>query len=157
SGVFSQKLDGLSANAGDGVTCLVCHSMTKVNTVANAEFELGSRGVRRGPIENPVPAGAHASVYDDKFTRTKMSGTCHVVGNPKSVAVERTHIEWVESGFNGAKSCQQCHMPESTGQAALGGPERQIHDHRMVGVDVSLLPPKDFPGYEDLRARTEDL
>jgi hypothetical protein len=65
--------------------------------------------------------------------------------------------EWVQSSFPGRKSCQDCHMQESTGPAAVGGPERKIHRHDMVGVDVSLLAPEDFPGYEELRERTVAL
>lgn len=48
-------------------------------------------------------------------------------------------------------------MPESEGRAAVGGPARPVHDHRMVGVDVSLLPPEDFPGYQAMRQATAEL
>jgi hypothetical protein len=79
------------------------------------------------------------------------------VVNPTNVALERTHIEWVASAFNGAQSCQDCHMPASQAPAAVGHGTRTVHDHRMVGVDVSLLPTAEFAGYDALRTRAESL
>ena len=55
-------------------------------------------------------------------------------------------------------------MPEYTGQAASEGaegdaiiPQRTLHRHIMPGVDVSLLPRDEFPGYDELRAAVAAL
>jgi len=48
-------------------------------------------------------------------------------------------------------------MPEYVGQAAKDGPERTLHRHTFVGVDVSLLPEDEFPGYHEMRAATAEL
>lgn len=154
---YSQPITGLSADAMDGVTCVVCHSITKVNKDANADFEMGMVDVRRGPISDPDPTPAHASVYSSLHEGTHVCGACHVVVNTKRVLLEATHIEWEQSIFAPTPTCQDCHMPEYKGVAAVGHGERTVHQHRFVGVDVSLLPESDFPGYEESRTNAEAL
>lgn len=155
--VHVQRTRGLSEEAMDGVSCLVCHSTTKVNGPANANFELVLDGVRRAPIRDPDPTPAHESAFSSTHTSSSICGTCHVVVNQKNVALEETFSEWVASTFNGAKSCQDCHMRPYQAPAAVGHRERTIHDHSFAGVDVSLLPPDSFPGYDDMRSKTERL
>lgn len=157
TGVYSQPTEGLDTAAMDGVSCLVCHSITKVNGISNADFEMTQDQIRRGPIRDPDPSPVHGSEYSGLHENTPICGTCHVVVNQKNVALEKTHIEWVQSGFNGRKSCQDCHMPSYEGPAAAGHRSRTVHEHRFVGVDVSLLPESEFPGYDDLRARADEL
>ena len=48
-------------------------------------------------------------------------------------------------------------MPEYRGPAVRGGPERSVHRHEFVGVDVSTVEPEAFPGYDELRALTQRL
>jgi hypothetical protein len=156
-GVFVQQTEGLSPEAMAGVSCEVCHSMTAVEATANARFEMTHDGVRRATIQDPVPSPAHPSAYSPLHRRAEMCGTCHQVVNDFGLAVETTHREWVQSRFNGAQSCQNCHMPAYDGRAAVGGPERRVHRHTFVGVDVSLLPPDAFPGYEEMRELTTEL
>ncbi len=157
TGDFTQPFDGLPTDATDGVSCLVCHSITSIEDESNADFTMTRDGTRQGPIPNPDPCTAHQTAHSDLFEDSKLCGTCHVVVNPNDVALERTYIEWVQSDFNGFRSCQDCHMPSSTGPAAVGHPSRTLHDHVFAGVDVSLLSAPDFPGYAELRNRTEAL
>ena len=154
---YEQPLTGLSQEAMDGVSCVMCHSITNVNTVANAEFELATDGIRRGPISHPDQNPAHSSMYSALHEATQICGTCHVVVNPNNVALERTHIEWEQSIFAPTPTCQDCHMPSYEGVAAVGHGPRTVHDHAFVGVDVSLLPAKDFAGYDEQRAKSEAL
>jgi hypothetical protein len=42
-------------------------------------------------------------------------------------------------------------MPAYRAVAGPGGPEREVHRHTFVGVDVSLLPEDEFPGYTQMR------
>lgn len=48
-------------------------------------------------------------------------------------------------------------MQSYRGRAAESGPEREVHRHTFEGVDVSLLAPQDFPGYDEQRALSEKL
>jgi hypothetical protein len=156
-GTYFQPIDGLGQSVMDGVSCITCHSITKVNSTANADFEMQRDGVRGGPIVDPDPNSAHPSEGRSIFDHSSICGTCHVVVNPNNVALERTHIEWVQSAFNGAQSCQDCHMPKYSGPAAVGHKARTVHEHTFVGADVSLLPAAEFPAYDELRARSDDL
>jgi hypothetical protein len=154
---FVQPTSGLDPGAMDGVSCMVCHSITEVTDTFNAGFVMVNDGTRHGPIQHPKNDAPHRSEYSDLFEDAKLCGTCHMVVNPKHVALEQTYVEWVQSVFNGAKSCQDCHMPSRTGPAAVGQPDRTIHDHTFVGADVPLLPPDEFPGYDESRQRAEEL
>jgi hypothetical protein len=156
-GGYVQPTRGLSKPAMDGVSCVACHSITKVNTAANADFELATDGVRRATIMDPDENPVHESEYSALLSRSEMCGSCHVVVNPNRVALERTHIEWVQSIFAGSRSCQDCHMPKRQGVAAVGHGKRTVHEHAFVGVDVSLLPGDEFPGYDEQRDKTRSL
>lgn len=160
AGVYRQDL-GFDARARHGISCDVCHTLTKVGSVrTNADFDTVTDGMRRASISDPEPNDFHDSEFGMQFGESDMCGPCHNVFNEffsEPVRLESTFREWRVSRFNGSKSCQDCHMPESQGPAAVGGPDRAIHDHTMVGVDVSLLPPKDFPGYDELRQATTEL
>jgi hypothetical protein len=50
--------------------------------------------------------------------------------------------------------CQGCHMPVYSGEAAVGGPIRDVHRHHFIGVDVPLV---DFPGRDETMALVADL
>jgi hypothetical protein len=156
-GGYFQPTRGLSKATMDGVSCAVCHSITKVNTAANADYELATDGVRRATITDPDESPVHESEYSALHSRSELCGSCHDVINPNRVALERTHIEWVQSIFAGMKSCQDCHMPERKGVAAVGHRKRTVHEHAFVGVDVSLLPEDEFPGYREQREKTRTL
>jgi hypothetical protein len=140
-----------------GVTCLVCHSIQSVEDTFNAGFTMDVGDLRQGPILDPDTSPAHRTVYNTLQEDSNLCGTCHVVVNPNHVALETTHIEWKQSAFAGSKSCQDCHMPHREGPAATGHRTRTVHDHVMAGVDVSLLPPSDFPGSNELRERARQL
>ncbi|MFT3926535.1 MAG: multiheme c-type cytochrome [Myxococcales bacterium] len=160
-GTFRQDLDALDEEARHGVSCDVCHTFTKViSTGKNAHFETVPDGTRRARIRDPIPNSFHRSEYGESFETARMCGPCHDLISEffsKPVRLESTFREWVVSGFNDGTTCQECHMPEAVGPASLGGPERTIHDHTMVGVDVSLLAPEAFPGFDTMRAATIEL
>jgi hypothetical protein len=162
SGVSTQKTQGLSAQAMAGVSCEVCHSVTSIDTIENfnAHFEMTRDGVRRATIRKPLESSAHDSEYSSTHGESKFCGACHDVVNEfftKRLALERTMSEWKQSVFPGQKSCQDCHMESYQGSAAEGGPERTVHRHTFVGVDVSLLPAGEFPGYDEMRQLAESL
>lgn len=153
SGAFRQDTEMVSPLEKKGVSCDVCHSMTEVIEPLNARAVLTPDGVRRSSISNPKANTAHASEYSSLHKDGLMCGMCHAVTNPKNARIEETFTEWKESSFGrpGGRTCQDCHMPAVVGPAAKDGPDRLIHRHTFVGVDVSLLPPEEFPGYDEMR------
>ena len=157
-GIFQQPLDGLDEVASHGVSCDVCHSITEVIEPKNARMALTPNGVKLGGIKDPVPTEAHASEYSPLHKESEVCGSCHAVTTPRGALAEETFGEWEmsEAAANG-KTCQSCHMPVYRGKAAPGAPERELHRHTFVGVDVSLLPPEEFPGYEEMREMTRTL
>ena len=171
AGIYKQDTENLGSEPGreaegEGVTCDVCHSLVQVIEEVNARADYLPDNVKRGGIRDPVPTNAHESKFDELQITSTGCGPCHAVTNPKGAKLEETFGEWEASSFNrpGGKTCQDCHMPEYKGRAASQGaiddqaiPERTLHRHIMPGVDVSLLPPEDFPGYEELRIAVREL
>lgn len=147
-----QPLDSLGPIARAGVSCDVCHT---ADTVGGEDLlGFGTGDTRRGGIADPVPNAEHASEASLVQQSSNMCGACHDV-EFDGLLLEQTFTEWLSVGSLG--TCQDCHMPARRGLAALDGPEREVHDHTFVGVDVSLLPPADFPGYDRLRELSRQL
>lgn len=147
--------NALSPVSREGVTCDVCHSITRINEIANADFAMSPGNVKYGSLDNPAPNGFHGSQFNALFDRSEFCGSCHNVINPENVLVEETHFEWSRiSPASMAYQCQDCHMPTYTGEAAVGGPQREVHRHYFAGVDVPLI---DFPGADLQRQMAEQL
>ncbi len=158
TGAFAQDTEAVESLAASGVSCDVCHSITEVMEPVNARAILTPDGNRRGTIEDPVENRAHESSFSPLHAESDLCGMCHAVVNPKGALIEETFGEWeASSAAADDRQCQDCHMPSYTGQAATDGPERTVHRHTFVGVDVSLLPPEAFPGYDEMRAMTAAL
>ncbi|MDP7038701.1 MAG: ammonia-forming cytochrome c nitrite reductase subunit c552 [Myxococcota bacterium] len=152
SGLFKQELEELDVVAQQGVSCDVCHSITDVIEPENARMVLTPDGTKRGTIKDPVATEAHQSSYSELHGKSEVCGSCHAVTTPRGALAEETFSEWAGSdAARQGKTCQSCHMSEYIGQAAPDSPERTLHRHTFVGVDVSLLAPEEFPGYESMR------
>jgi len=132
--------------------------MTDVVEPVNARAVYTPDGIRRATIEDPMENDAHASEYSELHASSELCGSCHAVTNPRGALIEETFPEWEasEAAAEGLQ-CQDCHMPEYSGQAAPDAPERTLHRHTFVGVDVSLLPEDEFPGYQEMRDLTAQL
>jgi hypothetical protein len=148
--------NALSPISQQGVTCDVCHTTTRVNKTSNADFAMSPGNIKYGPLADPAPNGFHQSQFNTLFDRSEFCGSCHEVINPENVPVEETYSEWVRASVAGMSAdCQDCHMPTYSGEAAVGGPQRdRLHRHYFAGVDVPLV---DFPGADLQRQLMEDL
>lgn len=156
---YVQDLQALDPVAQAGVSCDVCHSIESIEHPFNAGINYATDGHKRGTIEDPQDAGAHGSEYSPLHKESELCSGCHGVINDQGALLDLTYDEWLGSSHaEQGRTCQDCHMKPSTGAVALGGPEdRQLHDHHFVGVDVSLLPPEQFPGYDQMRELTRQL
>ena len=162
TGFFEQSFAKVDKVGHQGVSCDVCHSITKIIEPVNGRIELRPNGIKLGTIRNPVATPAHGSQFSYLHASSKVCSGCHNVTNPKGALIEETFSEWSKSRFargGGAekKSCQDCHMATYYGKAAEGGPDRKVHRHTFEGVDVSLLGKDAFPGYDKMRALTAKL
>lgn len=165
--------DGLNLdevpNALQGVTCVFCHSVEDVAGTHNNPLILADDLTMRGGIEDPIEAGAHASVYSpfhdrDRLESSAMCGSCHDVVLDNGIHLEATYLEWRESVYADSEegiglSCGSCHMRSSEGQVAAlpGAPVRRIHDHSMPGVDIALTPWPDAERQRELVQRSLDI
>ena len=158
-GVWKQDTENLDRLSQTGVSCDVCHSITDVLEPVNARAILSPDGIRRATIQDPVETPAHLSQYSPLHEKSDLCGMCHAVVNPRGAPLEETFPEWENSSFaeEGGQTCQDCHMIAYQGKAAKDGPDREVHHHFFVGVDVSLLPPEEVPGYDEMRAMASDL
>jgi hypothetical protein len=167
---YTQNLD-LDPIGMSGVTCTACHSITNVIDTKNARVVYTPNGIMHGPIADPVDNEFHPSAYSPLHDNEAegfgaLCGTCHNVVNPKGATIEQTFDEFLESDLRDqGEDCVTCHMPLYTGKAAVGPdappaeelPDRTLHRHTFVGVDVSLLPESEFPGFDEMRALSETL
>ena len=139
----------------EGVNCDVCHSMADVPPVADIEFlsELDPSGPKVSAMTAPIPNDGHESLVRPFFATSTQCAPCHQVNFPSGEGLENTFQEWSDSNLSGMGiECQDCHMPEYSGQAATGGPTREnLHRHTFTGVDYAYEP---FRGI-DLEAQKE--
>ena len=154
-----QRTSGLSVAASAGVSCDVCHSATQVLKNVNAQILFEPNGTVRGPFDDAQPNDFHKSVFSPLHTTGDLCAGCHNVKVPfnyKDVPLESTGFEWTTwRSMGGEKQCQDCHMPErARGPAAPGGPDRTLHTHTFVGVDVALV---DHPDKDRQLAAARDL
>jgi len=137
----------LSPIAMEGVTCDFCHTFSGKENFGKDI----SPGIylypRKG--ETAVKYGVHADANPTNHL-TKVSrflqgseycGICHKFSHPFSgTKLQDTYEEWksgpyAKSPEKGGKRCQDCHMPEYTGQSAIGGPVRfDLHAHVFRAV-----------------------
>jgi hypothetical protein len=165
--------DGLNLDEvpswAQGVTCYFCHSVESVEGEHNNPLVLATDGVIRGAYADPVANKGHDSAYSalvdgDALESANLCGPCHdiVTPAPHRVHLERTFGEWKDSLFSkldggDMQTCANCHMDarDDVAAEAPGVFLREVHDHRMVGVDVALT---DFPDMEaQLQGIQKDL
>jgi hypothetical protein len=128
----------------EGVNCDVCHSMSEVPPLASIDFlnDLDPHGPKIGTMAGPIANDAHTSETRTFFAKSTQCQSCHQVNLPTGGGLENTFQEWSDSNLSGMGiECQDCHMPEYTGQAAIDGPIRgNLHRHTFVGVDYAYEP-----------------
>lgn len=143
-----------------GIHCDVCHTITESTPEATEErvqlaISPGDTKYGQLPAYDLGP-GVHKSEQRLFYENSNYCRPCHnVVIN--GLDVEVTYDEWEGSIYasRGDSHCQDCHMPEYSGQAAVGGPERErLHRHWFTGVDVALT---DFPDHEANLQRVDEL
>lgn len=129
-----------------GVGCIACHQIDAIDALHNGSLRFAEDGAMRGGLRRPAPTPAHDSSYSDLVdgnapASSDACGACHDVVLPSGVAVERTYAEWSTTIFARADthiSCAGCHMFPRHAAAAVGGPQRVVHDHSFPGADGAL-------------------
>ena len=133
--------DALDPITLEGVTCESCHKVSDAERVRNSGHVLDPDGPMRSTIADPVSNAYHASEHCELHGSSEFCGGCHDVVESDGLDLERPYQEWLESpAAEDGRTCQSCHMPTRTGQAAVDAPEREVHDHTWWTVDLPLSP-----------------
>jgi Cytochrome c554 and c-prime len=158
---FSQYLDSIGEQAREGpqssMACLSCHapllkhagpeivrqvagSVLARETEKLAGFEVGcvachatADRVFAGPIEKPQANPFHLSKFSPSYREASVCADCHT-WTASTIPCSNVYTDWkVSRAAKGGATCQFCHMAESSGSAAAGGPQRKIHEHAFPG------------------------
>ncbi len=152
-----EELESISL---EGVNCETCHSVREVQRPFNAGLVMDVGGAFKGPIADPVSNPIHETEYSELFESSKLCASCHDVVEVSGLNLERPYEEWLQSpAAQEGIECQSCHMPTYRGKSTNTAPERDLHEHHFVGVDLPLeegfLPNQ--AAYDELHDRIANL
>jgi MYXO-CTERM domain-containing protein len=115
----------------------------------NTQLFFRDDNIKNGSYDpSDAPGTTHGMAQYPLLKDSRLCAHCHEVTNPirtrktldgtdtgMPMPVERTYTEWLLSDFSqaGGKTCQECHMPASTGPDATSGPNRAVRSHQIVG------------------------
>jgi tetratricopeptide (TPR) repeat protein len=151
----------------EGVSCAVCHSITKVSPLGTSSYTI------RQPFllldENGIGIGNEATdkqilanIADHKraemnpvLQKPEFCGVCHKsnappeLNNYKFIRGYSTYDEWQQSGASRetvlpfyAKDkrldCRACHMPETEAKLDLAAKDGLIKSHRWLGANTAV-------------------
>jgi len=152
-----------SAAAEDGVTCAVCHQISKEKLGSRESFNGGfvveaqkatNARPEYGPFDIPP---AHQRIMDsstggfqptrgDHIRDSALCGSCHQLYTTargeggKAIGYlpeQMPYLEWLHSDYPNRYSCQECHMPRVDEpvriSSVLGVPRGGLHEHVFVG------------------------
>lgn len=142
----------------DGVSCLACHQLHRVDGDPNAIHTLGNSQYRFpdgsvpteryvwGPLADVENRFMRAN-YAPHFKSSRLCGSCHQYLAPIG---QTTYEEWLESPFSvpgpSFQTCQDCHMPppDEDGTICNFGPPpvrpgEQRRSHAFVGSTPQTL------------------
>jgi len=158
-----------NADAEDGVTCSVCHQISKTNFGKRESFN-GGFEVETPPSPDDHPEFGPFAIADgqSRIMQTSTGGfrptaaahirdaalcaTCHTLYTkslgpggkflgyfPEQVPFQ----EWQHSDYPQKKTCQSCHMPEvheaTQIAAVMGEPRIGMHQHTFTGGNFFVL------------------
>jgi hypothetical protein len=160
--------DGMTALAGDGVGCTLCHQILDSQFGQPGSFTGGftvdgSLGAGRRPVFGPydIDEGRRSVMHSSSeyvpakgvhVRASELCATCHtlytsvhdqdgkVVGRlPEQVP----YLEWKHSDYAAKSSCQECHMPAVTEgvpvSSVLGQPREKLARHDFRGGNFFML------------------
>jgi hypothetical protein len=152
-----------SVAAEDGVTCSICHQISKqklgTKDSFNGEFviavpESKNQRPEYGPFDVPperqhimnTSTGGFQPVQAQHIRDSALCGSCHqlytAARGPNGAQVgylaeQMPYLEWLHSDYPSKYSCQGCHMPEVQEavhvSSVLGIPRSGMHQHVFVG------------------------
>ncbi|MCE9574373.1 MAG: hypothetical protein K8W52_14595 [Deltaproteobacteria bacterium] len=123
----------------EGVTCDVCHTISKVDLAAQPRFTLAAWDmVKYGPLCDAKDHYFHRMGCSTVHALAELCGACHqrvLATASGEVPLYTTYDEWKQSAYPAEGwVCQDCHMPGVRAPAAEGEPPREgVPDHGFFG------------------------
>jgi tetratricopeptide (TPR) repeat protein len=164
----------------DGVTCMVCHSIQKVDTRGTGSYVMGVPAVLVDEDGKPITRKvsdaeilAHLdrhskAVMKDFYRSSEFCSSCHKAALPRTLNDYKwqraisLYDEWQNSSFakqsplpfyvkDSISTCQTCHMQrEDLKLADAGAKKGQLASHRWLGANTVI--PKIY-GFDEQAAR----
>ena len=152
----------------DGITCMVCHSIQKIqNTSGTGSYILGTPAVMVNadgtPITKPVsyddilnhPQLHSRAVMRDFYRTSEFCAVCHKAFLPKMLNEYKwlrafaVYDEWQQSSWSRQSPlpfyqkdadylCQSCHMPRVPASTDYGAKNQQLASHRWPGANTAI-------------------
>lgn len=168
----------------DGITCMVCHSIQKIqNTSGTGSYVLARPAVMVTPDGAPVigkvsfdeilqhPELHSRAVMRDFYRTPEFCSVCHKASIPKMLNGYKwlrafsVYDEWQQSSWSKetplpfyqkekAMGCQACHMPRVPAANDYGAKEHLLASHRWPGANTAI---PFFYSYPDQMKVTEDF
>jgi hypothetical protein len=122
-------LPGATRREADrGVFCDFCHTVSAVGTPPSGfnytSAATASVDPKRGPMmmggHGRMGMGTHDRIYSPLHDDPKLCGSCHDEVDPFGKLVKGTYTEWVNSPYNPATRCQDCHQRDGV-MGGMGG------------------------------------
>jgi tetratricopeptide (TPR) repeat protein len=160
----------------DGVTCMVCHSIEKIqDTAGTGGYVMGIPATMVAEDGTPIPGEAsfddilahpkrHGKAVMKDFYRTpEFCSACHKAALPKLLNDYKwqrafsVYDEWQQSSWSresplpfykkdSVSTCQTCHMAASDSSRDYGAKEGKIKSHRFLGANTAIPT---FYGYQE--------
>jgi len=157
------------AQAADGVSCSICHQISRQNLGSRASFvgnfiidaaNAQGQHSEHGPYE--VDAGHQRVMHSStggflpgegtQIRDSALCATCHTLytvaldkdGKPTGELPEQMpYLEWQHSDYGTKSSCESCHMPEIQGDtpvtAVFGVMRQGARRHSFIGANFLML------------------
>ena len=158
-----------NAKAEDGVSCSVCHQISREKLGTRESFNGGFVIEASGSKDNHAEYGpfdierGHQRIMDTStagFQPTQaahirdsaLCGTCHTLYTQARGAggkvigelpEQMPYLEWLHSDYPERRSCQECHMPAVKEPvpvtSVLGAARQGLHQHTFTGGNFLML------------------
>ena len=168
----------------DGVTCMVCHSISRIqNTSGTGSYVMGIPAVMLKPDGTPIrgrvsyseilnrPDLHSRAVMRDFYRTPEFCAACHKAAVPKALNNYRwlraftVYDEWQESSWSTQSLapfyrkerpsvCQDCHMPPVTASSDYGAKQGMVASHRWLGANTAIPT---FYNYSEQLQKTKDF
>src|SRR5438094_1214035 len=153
-----------SASAEAGVSCSVCHQISREKLGTRDSFnggfvieaptspgthpEYGPFAIQPGQqrIMQTSTGGFHPTEAAEHIRDSALCGTCHTLITETlgsgSFPEQMPYLEWLHSDYPNKSTCQSCHMPEVHEAvpvtAVLGVPRTGVHLHVFVAANFFM-------------------